>query len=476
MAHPMTDLPHGVRRPDAVALLVVTAWTALAFGRAVAGHLSLATNAFDLSVFDYALWGVLHGRAGFVPFLAQSIFSQHFMPVLFVLAPVYALAESPVLLMGIQVVATAGAGWLCYRFAVAQGVARLPALALLAVFLLSRRTHSAATSFFYPECLQALLTLAVVACWRRPAWAYWSCAVLLLATKEDAGLYLGAFAVLQWVWPLVPDARPRRAIATAVVAALWMALALGWAIPASRARDGLDTVNPFVASRFASSDGALDARALASRVVSRHSLATLGDLAAGTGLLPLAAPIWLLPAVPGLVLGFAAKPGTMQAAVIGHYAWPVLPWLFLSAAVGLARLQRRSRRLAVFWSLLLLAGTLVDSPTVRGIPATRIDPDARTVRRQLAALPSVNGIVVAQPDLIPHLAHRLTIFSAGGVAPAQPPALVLLTPVGDLWPFDRDQVLAMIDRYSRDPAYEEIASGPLYAFARRPQHGGGEGR
>lgn len=44
-------------------------------------HFSLRTNAFDLSVFDYALWSSVTGEPlGYVPLFQHSLFAQHFMP------------------------------------------------------------------------------------------------------------------------------------------------------------------------------------------------------------------------------------------------------------------------------------------------------------------------------------------------------------------------------------------------------------
>ena len=72
---------------DGPVLCVLILWTGLSLWRALIAHFSLATNAYDLSVFDYALWSSLRGEIGFVPFLGHSIFSEHFMPILFLLLP-----------------------------------------------------------------------------------------------------------------------------------------------------------------------------------------------------------------------------------------------------------------------------------------------------------------------------------------------------------------------------------------------------
>ena len=450
------------RAPAAVLIL----WTSLYVWRALSGHASLHTNAYDLSMLDYALWNSLHGRPGFVPFIGHSIHSHHFTPILWLLTPVYAVFQSPVCLILLQILATAGAGWLFHRFARRLGVERVIALALLAVFLMSRRTHSATTSFFYPECFQAVLTFAVVAAWNGADWLYWTSAALWLTTKEDAALYLGAFGALQL---LSPEAN-RRAALTILLAIVWATAAVGLFVPMSRAADGLSSANPLFTSRFSSDGGMLDPATLVLRPISPASLGTWFNLLATTGFLPILGWKFLAAAVPGIVANSAAKPEMQQAALIGHYFWPVMPWLFMATAAGALRLQRRSLRAARLWVLLLLCGTLADNTAVRRLTRSQVDPEATTVLNQLGAVKyGAGAVLLAQTDLIPHLAHSNTVFAIGGEQPPpRPPDLVLATRVGDLWPLTPEEVDSLIRSYAANVGYEQISGGPLYAFRLRP--------
>lgn len=132
--------------------VLLGAWLLLYAWRTVVGHLSLATNAFDLSVFDYALWSLEHGGGGFVPFLGHSIFSHHFMPISWVLAPVHALSPVTLTLLLVQLVAAAGAAVLFLRLQRQQGLDHWLALGLMLVFLLSRRTHGGARNLRQHDC------------------------------------------------------------------------------------------------------------------------------------------------------------------------------------------------------------------------------------------------------------------------------------------------------------------------------------
>ena len=81
-------------------------------------HYSLRTNAFDLSVFDYAFWTTASGeRLAYVPMFGQSLFAQHFMPTLMLLTPLSRVIGSPVYLIVLQTLFHAAAGFLLFRFA-----------------------------------------------------------------------------------------------------------------------------------------------------------------------------------------------------------------------------------------------------------------------------------------------------------------------------------------------------------------------
>ena len=328
----------------------------------------MSTSAFDLSVFDYAIWSLRNGGGGDVPFLGHSIFAHHFMPILALFAPLHGVFDSPTLLLVLQVLTTAAAGLLFVAFERRLGVERLSALLLLAVFLLSRRTHGAVAGSFYPESLQALLTFAIVLTWSGGRWPFWVCTILLLATKEDAAIYVAAFALTMF---FVDKSARRRSSIAFVVASLWFVGALFVAIPASRHAEGLSTENPLLGGRYGSADGHVPWGVLAARLVGWTSAEHAAQLMATTGGLSILGPLWLVPAAPGLIVNFAAEPESMQASLTGHYAWPVLPWLFIAAAAGIVSIARRSRRLSIAWLSVLVVVTVADNPAIRRVLSTQ---------------------------------------------------------------------------------------------------------
>ena len=438
-----------------LAVLLCAAAFLLYAALGLASHRSLHTNAFDLSVFDYALWSTATGGPiGYVPMFRHSLFAQHFMPTLLLLAPLARLFDSPAYLIVLQALFHAAGAFLLYRFAghhTSSGVA----LALTAAFLFSRRAHAAATSVFYIESLVPLLVFGALLAWHRRRFAvYWVLVILALGCKEDVALYFATFGLVM-VW----TTRERTiALATVAVSVAWLAGALGVAIPYWRQAYSLAQSNPFLEGRYGS------VAETAARVLSVTALGRIVTVLSATGFAALLAPAWASIALPGIVVNLAAAPETLQAALLGHYLWPILPWLFAAAAIGSGRLS------AVRWlpaAILLVA--LIDLPLPRAIARASWQQvaDVREVLQQLRTLPA-EGSILAQPNLIPHLPRRLEMHSLGVYTAGQPEAdYVLLTTVGDLWPFDAAEVTRRAASYAADPRFEQLANGPLIAFRRR---------
>ena len=383
------------------------------------------------------------------------------MPVLYALTPAHWLFPSPVLLLLLQPVAAASAAVLFRRVMdTQQGLPPWLATALMLMFLLARRTHSATAGYFYPEVFQAPLTFAVVLLWQARAWAAWPCMIALLATKEDAPLYLAGFALFALV---THRGSRRRAIAACAVSVVWFVLALAVAIPASRRTDGLSASNPLLEGRYGSRQGDSTIATVGGHLFSRKTAATITSLIATTGLLPLAGAAWMAPALPGLIANLAAAPDSMQSGLIDHYARPILPWLFLSAAAGASWLHRRWPKAAAAWVALLLLATAGDNPAIQRMFERKIPPEAAVVRDQLTRVSGTT--ILAQPNLIPHLPKSASMYAIGSsVDPPVVPDLILTSTVGNLWPLSAGEVAALIAKYRSDARYEELSTGPLVAF------------
>ena len=442
-------------------LVLVSGWMVVYGARAVVGHLSLATNAYDLSVFDYALWSTSHGRVAFVPFMHESLFAQHVMPTLLLLWPAHVAWPSPWLLILVQLMAFASAAILLDRL-LPPTLPWLTRYAILIAFLLGRRSHSAVTSYFYIESLEPLLVFGAILLWRseRRWWAL-AAAVLAIGCKEDMAIYFAMAGVLLFVqhWR-------RSGAAIAAVSVAWLIVSVWVVVPAVRRAEGLPGQNPFAASIEDSPSAAL--AQLPARVASRPLVKTILTLSLSVGLFCWFAPGVFAVALPGLVLTSVANPHTTSIGITGHYLFPVLPWLFYAATRGAGRIHAWSPRLLQGLSALLVVGTLADSPSWQGWHRVIQAADtAREVRGQLGLIPA-DASLLAMPNLVPHVPHRMAVSTLGrNDSPSIPAEYVAISQTGDLWPFAEDQVSELVQRYKADTAFTQVADGPLYLFRRR---------
>lgn len=472
MLNSETTMPTGALQPHGAAMGSLSLRVALgacvcAFfvysGLGLLTHQALGTNAFDLSVFDYALWTTTSGGPlGYVPMFRHSLFAQHFMPTLLLLAPLSRLFDSPAYLIVLQTLFYAVAGFLLFCLAERHLPRRL-ALALLAAFLLSRRSHGAVTSYFYIESAEPMLVFGALLAWSgRRLILYWMLAVLAMGCKEDVAIYFFGLGAM-----LAATRRDRMTgTATMVLAGVWLVVSLFVAIPYSRRLYELGAANPFLEGRYALDGGGVLGWALVNRLLSLQSLSKVMTVASSTAFLCLLSPSWMAVTLPGIAINLAAVPGTGQAGLTGHYLWPILPWLFLAAVFG----ARRIPAVAGGWlPVAVVVVALVDMPlprSIAGAPWSQL-PEAAQVRSQLRAL-APSGTIVAQPNLIPHLPRAMEVHGLGVYAAGQPSGnYVLLTTVGDLWPFDSQGVAREVSRFQADRRYEQIASGPLFAFRKR---------
>jgi len=433
---------------------------------AVADHLTLGTNAFDLSVFDYALWSTAQGwRDGLVPFLGQSLYSHHFMPTLSVLLPIYQFLPSPLFLIGVQVAAFAGAG-LCVAWRARRSLPPLAAFALTAAFLLGRRAHGMSNSVFYVECLEPVLLFGAVWAGEKRRFVLYGVFLLLaLGCNENVALYTAAYGLVLMVQR---STRPL-GLATLAISVLWAVVAVRVIIPAERALDGLPFDYAFVTERY----GEAPVAESIGRLFRFEALRRVLSLTLMTGWICWLAPRWLIVLVPGLLLNLAAKDDALQSGLVGHYLWPVVPFLFLAAIDGAALLARHRPRALRVWATLLLIGIAVESPVLRPWrfrDAWRVHDRAAAVRTALAAIPP-EASVLAQPQLVPHIAKRAAMGALGAQQLGQPATaqVVVLSRLGDQWPLSTADFDAMVRLLENDPNYVRSHTvEDLVMFTRRP--------
>jgi uncharacterized membrane protein len=415
---------------------------------AVLRHRAFESGRFDLGNMTQALWSTAHGDALSVTDVHGEQISRlgaHFDPLLVLLTPLWWLWPSPELLLVLQAVAVAAGAlpvfWLARKHVGSGHIgSSRPAAALAVAYLLYPPTQWLVLSDFHTVALACPLLL--FAWWHLDEGSLWAFALLAgaaIATKEHVGLAVAGIGV----WYAVRH-RARRSGA---------AIALGGAIAALLA--ALVVVPHFAPA----GESAFESRYAEPSLGSRD-LGYLAALLLPLALLPLAAPLAALAALPEVGLNMLSETVT-QTSVKSHYAAVSIAALLVAAVFGATRVGGRVAYLA---AAAALGGTVLVGPL--GRVDVRADGHDAAARRALALIPG-DAPVSATNSLGAHLSARKRIFSFPVLEEAQWVAVDTrrLTYLDSL---KSGRARAPLAALERDPSFHRVfAEDGVLVFRRR---------
>jgi len=397
-------------------------------------HLAFRTASHDFSMLDEALYHTTRGRLLFSPVLGRSFFSEHFSPILLVLALPHRLFNSAWFLVLLQPVLLWSA---IFPFrALLKGSCRLERwqVNLLAILFLNHAVMISTLEYlFHMECLLPVLLLSTILCGERRRYPlYAACLIATLSIKEDIGLYVCGLGLFYAVF------RKRRVLGllTLALGIVWTALAVKCVIPLFSESTA---VYPFT-SRW-QSWGTRPAEIvvgflahpirLAKRLLNPGVLILLLSLA----FVPLLRPrkgYWALFLVPWLVN--ATSDSHLQSGLKLYYGIPILTFMLagviLALRDGAVAWPARARYGAALAVLLVLLNgchyELPHIPRVRG-----------ALLRDIARIPQ-DTPVTASACLFPVLGYeRQKALLVSMSVPATP--VVLLKLGEQSWPLSETQ-------------------------------------
>ena len=366
-------------------------------------HRNYWSGAFDLGIFDQAVWQLSQGRAH-VSLVDRNIFADHISPVLFIFVPLYWIAATPLWLIGVQAAAL-GATVLPMR-ALARDVGVRPWVAT-ALVCISAPLFAAATFDFHPGTLAVPWVAMLVLQARRDnrVWALVA-ALVIVACRADLGAVIVAAAVVAGPRSRVP------LVATGVGGAV-----LGSALPSL-----FGGVSGWALHYGHLGSGPADAAAhpwrLVEALLDAGSIRPLVTWVLAAGCLVVLRPRWMLALVVAGLPVLVSRWGATDLPWF-HYGAPVAPIAIAGTIVALDPDLPRWRSFTELRPAALVAGVLIAlmlaSPLSSGAPdqfrfwdVIRPAPG----RDSAAALAFVRegDIVSADNQLVPHLSHRQQIF------------------------------------------------------------------
>jgi len=430
-------------RPHRLVWLATLGFAVVFGALSVLRHRAFGSGRFDLGNMTQAVWSTAHGDLLSVTDVHGEQISRlgsHFDPILVVLAPLWWLWPSPELLLVVQAGGVALGALPVYWLARAHLDDERPALALALAYLLYPPVQWLTVSDFHPVSLACPLLL--FAWWfldERRLVPFALCAAAAMTAKEHVGLAVAGMGA----WYAVRYRAPRTGLAIAGVAGTVALVAALVVVP---------HFAPAGSSAFESryDDPILDGRDL------RYLAALLLPL----GLIPLAAPLALLAALPEVGLNLLSSTIT-QTSIKTHYAATAIPALLAAAVYGVERIGARASYLVVAAALL---GAVVLGPVGRVDVNAGLHDEA--ARRALAAVPD-GAPVSATNALGAHLSDRRRIFSFPVLRDAEWVAVDTrrLTYLDSLRP---DRARPALAALRRDPRWRLVfAEDGILVFRRR---------
>jgi uncharacterized membrane protein len=373
---------------------------------------ALQTSAFDLGIFDQAIWRAGRGY-GLTTLLkgGRSILSDHFEPVLYLLTPLYHLWDNVDALLVLQAVALASAVVPLHRMARRRFEDGAWAWVFCLVFLAYLPLRSLALFDFHPEALAVPLLL-----WgldgleggQRLSFAL-LIPLACLCKESTCAAVFGLGLTMMFFGAKGSGLRLLGLGCVALGGGLFV-WAVHWVIPHFRGGD-MEYLGRY--AYLGSTLGELLLSPL------RHPLIFFGHLLwpwnkieyvilllAPLAFLPLLAPVWLVAAAPMLLMNLLADYPKMQS-IHNQYNAELIPFLMVAAMDGARRLlkERPTREGWLRFALVSLSLGFWGSgqpfaELLAPVPARAVQIVAR-----LHELPRAAS-VAAQNDLFPQIAHR----------------------------------------------------------------------
>ena len=163
-------------------------------------HLVFYTTAYDLSIFDYAMYNTLHGQFMRVPFQYDILWKSNVYVFLLFLLPIYSIYQGPETLLIFQALAVSLSIIPLYLFTRKHLDVRLSAGVVL-LYLLNRTITQGFLYDFHIEMFEPLLMFTAFLCLANKQYRGFLIALLLCLTiKQDVAFYLIPFGLyLLWV-------------------------------------------------------------------------------------------------------------------------------------------------------------------------------------------------------------------------------------------------------------------------------------
>lgn len=319
-------------------------------------HELFVSNAFDLSIFDQAVYLISQGRPPISSLLGFHILGDHAAWIFYPLALLYKIYPTVHWLFGVQAIALAIGAWPTWRLSLQVGLKPSQALLMAAVYLLYPLIFNSGLVDFRPDMIAPSAILwAILSAHTAHIVGFLVSISILLGCKAVFSLTVIGLGV--WlIW--FEKNRLYGAIALSVGIS-WFVIATVWIMPTFSG--GLQTMRFSGRYNFLSGSSWIDI--LKTFLLDPNSvLEKLFSLSTFWYLFLLSSPLlWglslrhlkpLVAAIPALTLNILSETSNQRNLVL-HYSLPILPFLLLAVISAFAANQiwLKNQRAIALWSI-----------------------------------------------------------------------------------------------------------------------------
>lgn len=375
------------------------------------------TSAYDLGIFAQSFWLLSQFGDAFNTVRGLHTFGEHLSPIEVVFIPLYHVYPTVYWAFGLQALSVAAGSVAVYYISLHLLPQRPVIAALWAVaYLLNPVVHSTLLWQYHGIVLASGPFLWLMVFYLRDdITKFFVLLVLVMACREElpvATFFVGVIACVQRRW--------RYGVPTMALSAAWWAVCMFVVLPYFNGEGYFHHKTGALSGVYAH---LFDWQFYYDRFIAapegRHYVFML--------VYPLAAlclirPLWLLPAVPAVVVNVLI--GGYKAKIGYHYSVSVMPFVFLAAIAGVAAVDARLKNgryryavvpalVGVILALNVHAFATASSFRLRDVvPSYDFWRSLEWQRDEVTALLATVGSdgVAASDFLVPHFAHRRGIY------------------------------------------------------------------
>jgi uncharacterized membrane protein len=376
-------------------------------------HTIFQSHAWDLGIFDQAIYLIAQGQAPISSFLGFHILGDHAAFILYPLALLYKIYPSVYWLLGIQAIALASGmipTWLLARQA---GLSRRDAGWISLAYIFYPVIFSINQFDFHPDVfVPAALLWAIWGARSQKMGVFCSAIVTVLCCKAVLGLTIA----MMGLWLFGFDRRRKYGLVAIIAGLAWFVIGTQMVIPFFGGANAMIGRHLFRYGELGDSFSEVAITAITKpwvvigQIVSKDNLRYLFRVFFPViwGIMPqYCAP--LLGALPAISLNLLSV-SPNQKDLIFQYSLPVLPFLLVSVIATMAVKKGLSRRR---WLIVLcLSLAFVRMSAFRKVDIYFRELTNVEAKREAIALVQPNASVLTVMNLAPHLTHRSQIRTA----------------------------------------------------------------